>query len=82
MVLANVTAIEAAVSGSLAVDYGWRSRTILFMNDSSTVPVEVYVGGGGPMTLKPLETVSGKLWIQYFRVSAPSSAPCRFWAWG
>lgn len=82
MVLANVTAVEVAVSGSLAVSYGWRSRTVLFMNDSSTVPVEIFIGGGGPMTLKPLETVSGKLWIEGLRVSAPSSASCRFWAWG
>lgn len=49
-VYANVTAVEAAVSGSATLNFVWKSRSILIMNDSSTVDIDVYINGGGPLS--------------------------------
>lgn len=81
-VWANVTAVEAPVAGSTTLAFGWKSRSLLVMNDSSAVDVELYINGGGPLTLKALETMTGPIWARSIRVSAPSSANVRAWAYG
>lgn len=81
-VYANVTAVEAAVSGSATLNFVWKSRSILIMNDSSTVDIDVYINGGGPLSLLALETMTGPIWTRSIRVSAPSSANVRAWAYG
>ena len=52
------------------------------MNDSSTVDIELFINGGGPLSLLALETMTGPIWTRSIRVSAPTSANVRAWAYG
>ena len=76
-VYANMAGIEVAVSGSATVDLPWRSRQVIMVNDSSATDLEIWVGSGPSFSLKALETISTKLWIEGVRVSALTSTNFR-----
>jgi len=78
--LRNTYVSEGSVSGSPAtIMLPWRSRQIVVSNDSSSNNLSVTFGGA-TLTLKPTETLSVNVWVDF--VTFNGTAAYRLWAFG
>lgn len=79
-VLANQYVREGSVSASSeTVDFPWRSRQIMVMNDALVNSLEVLITNT-TATLRPGEALSADLWIT--RIAVSGTGPYRIWAYG